>query len=142
MTADGLRDLLTQLPRGATLPVGWILEQLEDCIGEAPAAEPVPHISEAPWRERLWTAPAETRLGVTELCEALGRSKSWLYRHTGPKAKEKIPCRRLDGELLFTVGEVRAWIREREEVIAAGPMESPAHERRLQVVQGGQNLGK
>ena len=62
-----------------------------------------------------------------ELLEAVGRLPSWLYRHTGPKAKHRIPHRKLDGELIFLVGEVRRWLRDREEIVVAGPMDAVPH---------------
>jgi hypothetical protein len=72
-------------------------------VGAAPAEPPA-----ATWRERLWTAPAETRLGLKELSEAIGRPKSWIYKRTSQKGGlEQIPHRRLDGVLIFLAGEVR-----------------------------------
>ena len=62
-----------------------------------------------------------------ELLEAVGRPPSWLYRHTGPKAKHRIPHRKLDGDLIFLVGEVRRWLRDREEIVVAGPMDAVPH---------------
>jgi hypothetical protein len=117
---------LRDMPPGASLPVEWVVAQME---GEGSVAAPEPDIAPAPeptWRERLWTAPAETRIGREEVLEAFGRPASWLYRHTSGKT---IPHRKFDGELIFTVGELRAWAREREEVILAGPMESTAASR-------------
>ena len=73
------------------------------------------------WREKLWTCAPDTRLGRVELLEALGRTKNWLYRHTGKQAKcSRIPCRRLDGELVFVAGEVRTWLAEQEEILEPG----------------------
>ena len=40
-----------------------------------------------------------------------------------------IPHRKLDGTLLFTAGELRAWIRDREAVLVAGRSESTASGR-------------
>ena len=82
------------------------------------------------WREKLWITPAETRIGTTELAEAMGRPKSWVYAHTQAEAENPIPHRKLDGALVFTIGEVRAWVRESEEVLVAGPMESTRSEIR------------
>ena len=87
------------------------------------------------WRERLWVVPAETRLGVPEVAEALGRPKSFVYartqRHTGKGAKrrplpldDRLPHRKLDGCLVFTAGELRAWIGETEEAVVRGPTAS------------------
>ncbi|MEX2531431.1 MAG: hypothetical protein WD960_11715 [Gemmatimonadota bacterium] len=89
------------------------------------------------WRERLWLVPAETRIGVAEVAEALGRPKSFVYGRTGRAIEgEPIPHRKLDGTLVFTAGELRAWIRDREEVVVGGRMESTEAERagRLHVV--------
>jgi predicted DNA-binding transcriptional regulator AlpA len=90
------------------------------------------------WRERLWLVPAQTRLGVAELTEALGKPKSWVYRHTSPKSGyELLPHRKLDGELVFTAGEVRAWVLDHEEVVKGGRMEStPAERGGLHALQG------
>ncbi len=87
------------------------------------------------WREKLWIAPAETRIGTGELAEAFSRPKSWVYAHTQAEARDPLPHRKLDGVLVFAVGEVRAWVRESEEVLVAGPMESTQSEiRGLMVV--------
>ena len=82
------------------------------------------------WREKLWIAPAETRIGTAELAEAFSRPKSWVYAHTQAEAENPLPHRKLDGTLVFAVGEVRAWLRESEEVLVAGPMESTQSEIR------------
>lgn len=137
MSASSLRDLLARLPPDATLPAAWISDQLQESEIQPPSEVGQGEPLEVTWRERLWSAPAETRMGVPELCEGLGRSKSWVYHRTGERARDRIPHRRLDGELVFTAGEVRAWIRGREKVITAGPMESPPSERKIHVVQGG-----
>ncbi len=59
-------------------------------------AEPAPEMAAdtappLPWTLLLWTADPETRIGRAELLEAVRRSQAWLYRHTGPKAKHRIP---------------------------------------------------
>ena len=132
-----MRDWLAGAPPGTVVPVEAMLEAM-DATNESQGVQ-LRDVSEqsadagqtsVTWRERLWLAPAETRLGANELCEALGRSKHWLYRHTGPSAENRIPHRKLDGELVFAVGEVRTWIRENEDVIQAGPMESTIWERK------------
>lgn len=127
-----VRIWLANAPPGTTIPAESMLAAIgevesAETDGHAPArVEPVP----LTWREKLWLVPAETRIGTAELCEALGRSKHWLYRHTGPAAKERIPHRKLDGELVFVIGEVRTWIREHEDVIEAMFMESTKQEMR------------
>jgi predicted DNA-binding transcriptional regulator AlpA len=81
----------------------------------APAEQPTS------WRERLWVVPPDTRLGVAELLEALGRTRSWLYRHTGPSSpRARIPHRKLDGELVFLASEVRQWLLESEVIVVPG----------------------
>ena len=86
------------------------------------APDPSPVVSAAPsWQERLWTAPSETRIGRTELLEALGRTQSWLYRRTSPRSEgPRIPHRKLHGELVFVVAEVRRWLIESEEIVVPG----------------------
>lgn len=101
----------------APAPAERLASALADLIREAVAAVPRPAPSPptpATWRERLWTAPAETRLGIHELHQALGRGKSYVYRLTRVK---EIPHRKLDGMLVFQVGEVRDWLRAREQVV-------------------------
>jgi hypothetical protein len=67
------------------------------------------------WRERLWTCPPETRLGVREVADALGRPSSWVYRSVSAKRGTcRLPARRLDGELVIEAGVVREWVREHE----------------------------
>ena len=90
-----------------------------------PRTQAAPHDADsAPltWRERIWTVPAETRLGVPEVAEALSRPASFVYRGTSEKASgsNRIPHRKLAGELSFVAGEIRTWICEHEEVIAKG----------------------
>ena len=118
MGTSELARWLRAAPPGTLVPAAEIAQLLTDV--ETPAEQP-DNAALVTWRERLWTAPPETRLGRVELLEALGRSPNWLYRHTGPKAKRaRIPCRRLDGELVFVVGEVRAWLADQEEILEPG----------------------
>ena len=127
-----LRKWAAEAPPGSTINVESLLDMMDDFeMDAAPelvraAAAPPP-----PWRLLLWTADPETRIGRAELLEAVGRSTSWLYRHTGAGKKEpirpedRIPHRKLEGELVFVVGEARQWLREREEIVTAGPMDRP-----------------
>ena len=116
MTLADLRTWLREAPPGTMVPATEMAARLE-------AVCPIGHtttdvVTEPTWRERLWTAPAETRIGRQELLDAVGRSENWLYRHTGAKAKcSRIPCRKLDGELVFLVGELRQWLVEHEETV-------------------------
>jgi len=130
VTEQGKRkgQLLEQfrgLPRGTLVPVEAVLDALS-ASGAAPTrAETVAPTEAQSWRVLLWTAPAETRIGRAELLEAVGRPKSWLYRHSAAKAEHPIPHRKFDGELVFLVGEVRAWLMAQEEIVRAGPLDGP-----------------
>ena len=138
-TLEELHRWVDAAPPGTSIPVASLAEllaELEDS-NRAPAHNspdaPV-EASSGSWRERLWICPAETRIGISELCEALSRPRSWVYRRTSVKAEERLPHRKLGGELLFAVGEIRAWLRDHEEVVEAGPMDSTAAERRLRAM--------
>lgn len=144
--AARLRQLCDLAPPGTMILVDSLRAALEaepgDGVGQGEAVEAntdaVRDVDSTPsWRERLWVVPAETRIGVAEVCEAFGRPKSWLYKHTSAKPNPTIPHRKFDGELRFVVGELRAWAREREDVVQAGPMESTAAERAGWRVQAG-----
>lgn len=108
-----IRTQLEQLPPESLVPAGWVLENLDPDPEPVPVAEPEP----ATWRERLWTVPAETRIGVRELAEAVDRSRDWVYRRTAKAADDRLPHRKMDGELTFVVGEIREWINGHEDVI-------------------------
>lgn len=117
--AESLRDLVAWLrsaPAGTTVPAATLAEELGALLAAGPAlvtntAAPLP----STWRERLWTVPAETRMGVREVAEAAGRPVSWVYRRSGEKAKKaRLPHRKLDGELVFVAGEVRSWLQSHE----------------------------
>ncbi len=119
MTPDALRQALEALPADATLTLK-VAELREALHANGNTPEPAAPAPGATWRERLWTCPAETRLGAHEVAEALGRPRSWVYRAvsawTYPKKGQKIrrphplPAQRLDGELVFTAAAVRNWI--------------------------------
>jgi hypothetical protein len=123
---------LSRAPTGTHLEareVARILSTVEadDAAGDAPP--PISISDTWTWRERLWLVPAETRLGVVEVAEALDRPRSFIYARTGAKAEDPIPHAKLDGTLVFRAGEVRAWIREREVEVHAGPTHSTDDER-------------
>lgn len=124
-TLPALIEWLGAAPPSTLISAGELYDTLT-ALAEVPfpasASGSTQPEADAPWSARLWTVPTETRLGVTEAAEALGRPRSWVYRHTGPAAgSERIPHRKLDGSLVFVAGELRAWLRDHEEVIAAGP---------------------
>lgn len=114
---------LEQSPPGTLLDAASVRGRLAT-IAEAVAVAPASTSSDgAPlsWRERLWIVPAETRLGVLEVAEAFNRPKSYVYRATAASAgASRLPHRKIDGELQFVVGELRAWIKAHEETICAG----------------------
>ena len=70
------------------LPASAIADALEHLEPE-PTAEPM--ASETPWQVLLWTVDPEVRIGREQLLEAVGRTSSWLYRHTSAKASHRIP---------------------------------------------------
>jgi predicted DNA-binding transcriptional regulator AlpA len=109
-------------PVGSLIPAAVVAEFLNARRESAPATRAsATATAPATWRERLWTSAAETRLGVQELAEALDRPRSWVYRHTSEKSGlSLLPHRKLDGELVFVAGEIRAWIQQNETVLVAG----------------------
>ena len=115
MTLADVVRWLEQAPGETLLPARSVLEMLR---GAAPTQEkPVDpeRVSVASWRERLWTVPPETRLGVAELSEAMGRPRSWIYRHTSARSGlPLLPHQKLDGELMFVASEIRSWIETHE----------------------------
>lgn len=134
-TLDEVIAWLRSAPAGTLIPARTLAEMIERVIEAAPQeprAEVAYSDSQGSWREHLWAAPSETRLGVAELCQALGKTKSWVYARTqfgGKKAKdrfERLPHRKLGGALVFVAGEIRTWIREREESRLECLMEPPS----------------
>jgi hypothetical protein len=141
-TIHELLEWCRSAPAGARLDA----HALADILSEILADDPLDHgdSPKAPndvtqswtWREWLWAVPAETRLGVSELAEAVGRPKGWVYARTkkSPRRKassgdtrgdQRIPHRKLDGTLVFLAGEVRAWLRDRETVVVDYWTETP-----------------
>lgn len=105
-----------QSPHSAA--IGQLARAIADVLAEV-AAPRAPESSaegnSAPtWQEKLWTVDPNVRVGVRELAEGLGRSRAYIYRLTRTAA---IPHRKLDGQLLFRVGDIRQWLKERENVI-------------------------
>ncbi|HVT38453.1 MAG TPA: hypothetical protein VHE78_05390 [Gemmatimonadaceae bacterium] len=116
--ADRLRAIVDALPDGSAVTLNaaalraWLVEEPEP-------RRPAVVIEPITWKERLWTCPLNTRLGMRELCEALGRSPDWVYRAVAPKraaarGREPLPCSRLDGVLVFEVGAIRRWLEAAE----------------------------
>lgn len=135
--ADRLRVIVDSLPEGAavTLPGDALRAWLKD--EPAATAEPVAVQAgtQSDWRERLWTVPAETRLGVHELAEALDRSADFVYRAVDPKRSEHrgrdpLPCSRLDGVLVFTAGAIRRWLEASSVTVNAESRHIRLHAKR------------
>ena len=132
----GIKELLSwarQAPPGTTIPATALVDLLASEETDQPEPSPTSIPAPMTWAELLWVVPAERRVGTRELAEALGHSRSWVYGHL--KGEGAIPHAKLDGELTFKVGEVRAWLRATEEVVREGPMESTPTERRLTLTQ-------
>lgn len=109
---------LEQAPPETLMPARSVLALLRDAVPPGDAPNGASERPAATWRERLWTAPAETRLGVKELSEAIGRPPSWVYRHTSERSGlEPLPYKRLDGSLVFLAGEIRQWIADHEATV-------------------------
>jgi len=110
-------DWLAAAPAGTSLDAGQLLETLKP-LATVPTEQPALAAQmpvQATWRERLWSAPADARIGVTEAAEALGKSASWIYREMSRKT---IPHYKTESrELVFVVGELRTWLRGREEMM-------------------------
>ena len=115
MTLTELRRLAELLPPGTSLTIAReaLLEMSVD--GPSESAPWSRAAMSGTWRERLWTCPPDTRLGVRQVAEAMGRPRSWVYRAASPKrGLNRLPARRLDGELVFEAGAVRAWVKRCE----------------------------
>jgi predicted DNA-binding transcriptional regulator AlpA len=129
MSPEELLDWLAKAPAGTLLDVVAVRAFLEHLGHQAHASSAAAAPVETTWRERLWTAPAETRIGVRELAEAVGRTRSWVYRRTAPNGQRApLPHRKLDGELVFVVGQIRTWLQGHESDIV--PLIRPPHRGR------------
>lgn len=130
-----LADALVWLrgaPAGTLVPAHAMLAMLETPDASSRAVTVATRTVSAPvsWRERIWTVPKETRLGVREVAEAVGRSVDWVYKHTGPGGTGlRLPHRKIDGQLVFVASEIRTWVAEAEEVI------EPSHRGGLSAVR-------
>lgn len=114
MNPRDFRNWLRGAPAGTMLPASVVFE----LIGKANEAPTL--VTEGPasvsWREKIWTCPADTRLGVREAAEAIGRGKDFVHRHSGPKAGDRrIPSKKLDGHMVFRAADIRDWIVANEE---------------------------
>lgn len=134
----GGRDEVVEAARAALEEAREAMAEAEHALGqvesEGGGEESAGRVAapEATWRTLLWTAPAEARVGVAELTEALGVSESWVYQRTRENADSRLPHAKLAGSLVFKCGEVRAWIRDHEQVVEAYRMESAPGELRVE----------
>lgn len=116
-----LADLVGWLraaPPACTLTAADVLKLLEELDGKAtgqPFIHTAPDRPTWPWSALLWAVPEETRIGVDQLSEAVGRPRSWIYKHSGREGTcARLPHCKMDGVLVFQVGEVRRWLVEHE----------------------------
>ena len=87
----------------------------------------------------MWLRYAED-MPVREVAGALDKSQSWIYKRTTEASdpEERLPARRAHGQVVFTAGELRTWLRAHEQVIHGLPMTTTDSERRaFGVVSGG-----
>ena len=136
---ESLPSLLAWLraaPAGTVMPCDSVLNVLER-LDHAPSLQADQESSsqgsavDAGWREKIWTAPAETRLGIAEAAEALGRPRSFIYRRTSAKSSlSRIPHRKLDGGLVFLAGELRSWLASQEELVVESDVAPCSRARR------------
>lgn len=131
-----LLEWLRAAPAGTVMPCHAVLDVLEQ-LDHAPSRQADQEASsqgsttDAAWREKIWTAPAETRLGIAEAAEALGRPRSFIYRRTSAKSSlSKIPHRKLDGALVFLAGELRSWLASEEELVVVSDVALRSRARR------------
>ena len=132
--ARHLREMVEHIPAGGmiTLHVDTLRKWLDE-HPERPAA-PGGTADERPasWRERLWEVPEQTRIGVEELAEAIGKSTSWVYKQTSRSAPgATLPFRKMGGDLVFVAGEIRAWLETEETIM----VRSEAARRRLHALR-------
>lgn len=123
-----------------TLPIADIRAWLDSepaTTPDATHAEIVAQRAAETWRERLWTCPADTRMGVREVAEALDRSADAVYRMASVKlaaerGRSPLPCSRLDGVLVFRAGDVRRWLDTSAVVVnpPSAPLKLVSNKRR------------
>jgi len=137
-TVTAVLQWLEGFPDGSLVPPACVVKRLRGAValfdGNGTATVPV---AERPppacsWRERIWTVLGDTRLGVPEVCEVLGKSRDAVYRLTSEKLARqamatghtdpRLPHRKgHDGSLVFVASELRQWIEAHEEQVVRPP---------------------
>jgi len=56
----------------------------------------------------------KTYLNLDDLCKMLDLSKSTIYSYVG---KNKIPCIKLDGKLLFSENDLNEWLNSKKKPV-------------------------
>lgn len=112
-----LRDLLETLPADTAFTPAGMLELLNqvdtNSVANVSLGKPVAPQGDT-WAERLWAVSPDTRLGMAELCEALRRPRSFVYRATSQSKNDPLPGKKFGGEWSFRASDVRAWIARQE----------------------------
>lgn len=137
MTAAELRRWVAAAPEGAsvTIPCTTLAGILAADAGPEEAVSPPSTEPVASWRHRVWTVAADTRLDAEEAAEALGWTVSTVYRQTHPnlgrtektprpRDERTLPFSRVGRRLVFTAGELRAWIQANTRLEVPGPTDA------------------
>jgi predicted DNA-binding transcriptional regulator AlpA len=100
-------------------PADKLMAALRECLAEAGAPTVVTvtaTVTSTGWTpERLWDAPAATRLDARDLAASLGVTPAAVYKWV---KRDGMPARRRpDSSLVFLAGDVRTWLEERETVV-------------------------
>lgn len=107
-----IQKIVDALPEGAQvfLPVDHLKTLLKE--EDLPSSEEFPPGEVPSWRERIWSAPEKMRLFVDEAAEALGKSRSYVYKYAREDVDEarRIPHHHFGTDLVFVVGELRSWL--------------------------------
>ena len=109
---DVLRDLLTAMPADTRFTPAGVLELLDrhNTHGAATVSLVGPEaVQGGTWVTWFWSCSPNTRVGVSELAEALGRKRTFVYAAVYDD-DDPLPGKKLVGQWSFKVGDVRAWV--------------------------------
>ncbi len=129
-------EWLQAAPEGTLVRADAIAERLVAYDKRSPVIEAPRAIAHdggsTPLLDRFWRLPADTRLGVKQLVEALGKPRSWIYRRTGSQSDlPKLPHKRDGSRLVFVVGEVKQYLNDHEVRIVAPSIELPSRAKAM-----------